>query len=127
MIQDSAGQSKTFIVLTAGSDGIPVGVHHFAIVSENPPNTMLNYPTASSCGTLICWRFNSYKSLSNRALGQLDLETTAPGFSINEKMMEARVPVLTEAQRRGTNRDDRPLNPNSIIFAFKLSSDATTR
>eukprot|EP00929_Paragymnodinium_shiwhaense_P041335 TRINITY_DN21478_c0_g1_i1.p1 TRINITY_DN21478_c0_g1~~TRINITY_DN21478_c0_g1_i1.p1 ORF type:complete len:3380 (+),score=785.72 TRINITY_DN21478_c0_g1_i1:132-10271(+) len=92
-----------------------------------------------ACGTFICWSFATYKllqpnggnlcpcsaacSVGSECGEELDYRTTAQGFSINRKMLEARIPLLTEEQRRGTQRDDRPLSANNVIFAIKLQAD----
>mmetsp|Transcript_142909 Transcript_142909/g.247385 ORF Transcript_142909/g.247385 Transcript_142909/m.247385 type:complete len:2516 (+) Transcript_142909:3-7550(+) len=122
------------------TQGLPAGVHYFTIITENPLQTLYNYPTgtATPCATHICWRFRSFSNMGSLPpagqsccqqmitppSGQIDLETYSQGFSINTKMLEARIPVLTQVQRYDTGRDDRPMQPNSVIFAFSLTSDA---
>eukprot|EP00933_Yihiella_yeosuensis_P034075 TRINITY_DN27621_c0_g1_i2.p1 TRINITY_DN27621_c0_g1~~TRINITY_DN27621_c0_g1_i2.p1 ORF type:complete len:1376 (+),score=242.81 TRINITY_DN27621_c0_g1_i2:170-4297(+) len=113
-------------------DGLPAGVVSFAMLMENPRTTIVNYPFAGSgpdaCGTFICWTMNSFEFLANvthASSGKLDYGTSAQGFDITGKMLEARIPTISEEQRRATGRDDRPLQPNSIIFAFKLLYDST--
>ena len=61
--------------------------------------------------------------MSNPSSIRLDYSTAAQGFDITRQMLEARIPTLTEEQRLGTGRDDRPGEPNNLIFAIKLSQD----
>jgi hypothetical protein len=101
------------------------GMHYFAVLAANPTSEVLNYPSNTACGTSICWFFDTYQSLIGSSPGNvpLDYGTTTQGFSIRNRMREARIIELTEEQRRATGRDDRPLQPNSIIFTFKLNVD----
>lgn len=125
---DMAG--RPMIRLRVGNDGLGPGLHYFSIIAENPLTPLFNYPTgtATPCATHICWRFRSAAIVSVTSTvspqNQLDLETYAQGFSINSKMLEARIPVLTSVQRYDTGRDDRPMQPNSVIFAMSLTNDA---
>jgi len=119
---------RNVLRLKAGLQGLPAAYHAFAVLTENPKATVSNYETATSCGTFICWTFDTFQYLANathQSSGPLDLDTSAQGFDITRKMLEARIPVLTEEQRLSTGRDDRPQQPNNIIFAIKLSADST--
>jgi len=119
--------NRPIIFLTVNKYGLAPGVHYFAIVSENPPVVAANYLDDTSCGTRFCWDFKSFKNLQAAPADRIHLElpTSAQSFSTWDKMLEARIPVLTDVQRRGTMRDDRPKNPNNVIFAVKLASDAS--
>jgi hypothetical protein len=128
------------------------GKHAFAILMENPKVLVSNYPArrleedrklgvsdTPPCGTFICWMISSYKRLQPNGGNncpcskpchaaaecgdQLDFYTSAAGFSVNRKMLEARIPILNQEQRLGTERDDRPMSMNNIIFAFKLQEE----
>ena len=37
------------------------------------------------------------------------------------RMAEARIPLLSDSQRRATGRDDRPGYANQLVFAFRLN------
>lgn len=113
-----------------GPGGLPPGYHAFALLAENPRSVLDNYPNLGTgvldCGTFICWTFDSWRyieNISNPSSEKLDMSTSAQGFDITRKMLEARIPTLTEEQRIATGRDDRPMQSNSVIFAFKLSQD----
>jgi len=110
------------IRITANTGPLLRGLHAFGILGENPKVPMLVYASSNTdCATSMCWTFRTKDQDGN----ELDLSTSAPAFGVNDKMLEARIPSLTEEQRRGTKRDDRPLQPNNIIFAFKLQFDVT--
>lgn len=124
------------VLLLEASVTVPPGLLQFAILCENPQQELLNYdtrrlqPAATPCGTFICWTYFVYANVrdyfdSTASSGELDYFTYAQGFSINSKMLEARIPYIDEIQRQGTGRDDRPLQPNHIVFAFKLVADVT--
>eukprot|EP00931_Biecheleriopsis_adriatica_P048558 TRINITY_DN28067_c0_g1_i1.p1 TRINITY_DN28067_c0_g1~~TRINITY_DN28067_c0_g1_i1.p1 ORF type:complete len:3244 (-),score=551.12 TRINITY_DN28067_c0_g1_i1:114-9845(-) len=122
---------RIILRLRTGEDGLPAGHHAFALLTENPKQTWLNYPMGGSgvlaCGTLICWTFDTFQYIANithPSSVKLDFSTSAQGFDITRKMLEARIPTLTEEQRLATGRDDRPDQQNSIIFAVKLSQDS---
>jgi len=120
----NTGQYRRVIRLSARRNGLEPALHKFALVSENPKLMVENFASgATSCGTSICWPMGSFEHLAQGVQPTshpLDLATSAQGFGIKQKMLEATIPSLTEEQRRSTNRDDRPLRPNSVIFAFKL-------
>lgn len=122
---------RLILRLRAGPLGLSANHHAFAVLAENPQTTVLNYPTSGTgnleCGTFICWIFESFETIANitnPSTNRLDFSTAAQGFDITRQMLEARIPTLTDEQRIGTGRDDRPGQPNSLIFAIKLSQDA---
>jgi len=117
-------QGKPVLTLRAGPGGLPPGLYFFGIIAENPAANVINFDTIETpCGTFLCWSFETFTGLSTPT-ALADYRTYAQGFSINDKMLEAQIPYLAEEQRRATGRDDRPMQPNSIIFAFKLDRDA---
>merc|ERR1719191_2193502 len=74
------------------------------------------------CGFSVCWRFATLENLNNPR-SYRDKPTYAVGFSINRKMIQARLPLISAAVRAGTGRNDRPNQPNQLIFAFSLNAD----
>jgi len=120
---------RPVLLLRAQAGGVPPGIHKFAVLAENPIAQVNDWmSTTTSCGRAICWSFQSFRYLESPTQASsepLDYRTATPGFPIRRKMLEARIPPLSEAQQRSTGRDDRPLQPNNVIFAFKLSTDAT--
>jgi len=120
---------KIVLRLRAGPEGLPADYHAFAVLAENPTDTVWNYQMDGggdlACGTYICWTFETFRWMANltnpASIEKMDYSTSAQGFDITRKMLEARLPTLTEEQRLATGRDDRPLQNNSVIIAIKLS------
>eukprot|EP00928_Gymnodinium_smaydae_P087582 TRINITY_DN7182_c0_g2_i1.p1 TRINITY_DN7182_c0_g2~~TRINITY_DN7182_c0_g2_i1.p1 ORF type:complete len:1549 (+),score=405.83 TRINITY_DN7182_c0_g2_i1:4012-8658(+) len=112
------------------------GLLAFSILMENPKERVKNYQTLvqaqapgepPNCGMSVCWYFATHSRVATSTVpagDPLDLSTSTPGFSVNEKMLEARIPTLTEEQRRRTERDDRPNQKSNVIFAFKLQESS---
>lgn len=131
-LDSSLGLNGRLVLRLRADQGLVAAHHAFAVLSENPQSTLLNYPVTGTgnldCGTLICWVFESFQfmaNITNPSSVRLDYSTAAQGFDITRQMLEARIPTLTEEQRLGTGRDDRPGQANTLIFAIKLSQDAT--
>lgn len=131
-LDPNLGLNGRLVLRLRALQGLLAAHHAFAVLAENPQNTLLNYPVSGTgnlaCGTLICWVFESFQfmaNITNPSSVRLDYSSAAQGFDITKQMLEARIPTLTEEQRLGTGRDDRPGQPNSLIFAIKLSEDAS--
>lgn len=113
------------IWLTAVTQIVRASRFAFAILADTPKQTVHNFQNPSTdCGMDLCWFFNTYRVTSS-GREDLDYATSAQGFSINDGMVEARIPPLTSVQNYATGRDDRPQQRNNVIFAFSLSYDAT--
>jgi hypothetical protein len=107
---------------------MPPNTYMFRLVGTNPADTVVVQPDLSTeCGFSVCWKFSThYQKEQMGGFEQetlLDLPTSTPGFSINRKMVQARLPLIDEAVRRGTGRNDQPGKENQLIFAFTLNSD----
>jgi hypothetical protein len=108
---------------------LPAGLHYFAVLGENPEDTVLNYADLNTaCGTSECWLFDTYENLNGddadlNLATKLDYTTAAQGFSIRTQMYDAAVPDISDAERFATGRDDRPLMPNSVVFSFQAYED----
>lgn len=111
------------ITIQPGPDGMPVRLYVFSLVGQNPSETsLLQADKLSPCGFTVCWPFISMEDITMPTL-LLDKTTHAVGFSINRKMIQARLPLISSAVRKGTGRNDRPNQPNQLIFAFSLNAD----
>jgi hypothetical protein len=113
-------QSK--ITIKPGPLGMSVKLYVFALVGQNPAETALLQPDDTPCGFTVCWPFMSLSD-STTPDSYLDSPTTAIGFGINRKMIQARLPLISDSVRTGTGRNDRPDQPNQLIFAFSLNAD----
>ena len=82
----------------------------------------------------VCSRSKGFATHSNvfvltalSTTSTVDRAISAKSFPVNVRMAEAR--FLTFAAGNpyyvATGRDDKPLKPNSLTFAFKLNSDAS--
>jgi hypothetical protein len=114
----------TTLIIRAGYEGIPAPqLYYFSVLGMNPPEAVTMRATDTSCGVQDCWYFESIGDLQTNG-PQLDAPSSAPSFQINRKMVEASLVPITDEQRVLTNRIDRPLAENHLIFAFKTNSDA---
>jgi hypothetical protein len=111
------------IKIKAYATTMPKGLYRFSVLSINPVTAVANQPSDSSCGYTQCWEFHTYTDLANLD-GIVDKTISAVGFPINTKLIEGRLIELTDAQRLGTARDDRPKKVNNLVFAFKMANDA---
>ncbi|CAE8736426.1 unnamed protein product, partial [Polarella glacialis] len=114
---------STEIRIIAGPTGVPAGLYRFKLISRNPKNVVSNLPDPSTpCGYELCWHFQSLKVIG--AGPDLDKPISVPAFSINKKIVQALFPRLTLVQQAATGRNDRPLERNPLVFAFKLTGNA---
>jgi len=119
---DAVSGTGVEIRIRAPTGGIPPGRYRWQIAVTNPPVQTPNPPDPSSpCHHEFCWMFETMKYYSNTA-PKLDAKLLIPAFPINQKMVEALLPTLTQQQQASTGRDDRPLHLNPLVFAFKLNT-----
>merc|ERR1719267_224632 len=96
----------------------------FTLVGQNPSTTsILQTDVLAMCGFTVCWPFITVADREADPVVDLDRRTYAYGFSINRKMIQARLPLISDSVRKGTGRNDRPNEPNQLIFAFSLNAD----
>jgi hypothetical protein len=120
--QSADGESGT-IIITPASSGLEAKLYIFTIVGQNPLETSkLQVDTMMPCGFSVCWRFATLEKIDDPR-SYRDKPTYAVGFSINRKMIQARLPLIASAVRAGTERNDRPMSANEIIFSFSLNDD----
>jgi len=101
----------TLKVLQAAS--LPPGFYKFELKVSNPNTRII---TAGK------WTFGSYAQVDTYpSAAKRDAELVAPGFVVNNAMQDARLLDLTPAQAAATNRNDKPGQPNQLIFRFKLN------
>eukprot|EP00746_Dinoflagellata_sp_MGD_P164941 gnl/MRDRNA2_/MRDRNA2_93924_c0_seq1.p1 gnl/MRDRNA2_/MRDRNA2_93924_c0~~gnl/MRDRNA2_/MRDRNA2_93924_c0_seq1.p1 ORF type:complete len:3212 (+),score=535.85 gnl/MRDRNA2_/MRDRNA2_93924_c0_seq1:111-9746(+) len=115
---------ETTLIIRAGYEGIPAPqLYYFSVLAQNPPDAVNMRVADTSCGVQHCWHFESIGDLMTDG-PKLDAPLAAPSFQINRKMVEASLVPISDEQRILTNRIDRPLAENHLIFAFKTNSDA---
>jgi hypothetical protein len=119
---------KYRLILQVPADGQPMraGMYSFAVVGENPTETVLSFPDPDTpCGASQCWSFRSIENLNGplNLATDLDYRTATQGFSIRAQFYDAFIPDITQAQRIATARDDRPLQQNNVIFSFQVIED----
>jgi hypothetical protein len=106
-----------------GSEGLAAQTYVFTIVGTNPQETsILQVDQLMPCGFSMCWRFATLADTDDLT-SYRDMPTYATGFAINRKMVQARLPLISEAVRAGTGRNDKPNEPNQLIFSFSLNDD----
>jgi hypothetical protein len=106
-----------------GKEGLQAQTYVFTIVGTNPPETsILQVDLLMPCGFSMCWRFATLADASDLTSFR-DMPTYATGFAINRKMIQARLPLISNAVRAGTGRNDKPNEPNQLIFSFSLNDD----
>ncbi|CAD7936810.1 unnamed protein product [Amoebophrya sp. A120] len=120
--------TKPVLLLTAGASGLPGARYAFSLLFINPVNPVVQEVSpSSSCGYTQCWDFATYSQMvaPRTTAQQLDTPIAATGFSVNTKLTEAALVETTTAQRVATERNDRPLKRNNLIFVFKMANDAS--
>merc|ERR1719238_2482994 len=106
-----------------GPLGLNAQTYVFTIIGTNPQETsMLQADQLMPCGFSMCWRFASLADATDLT-SYRDMPTYATGFAINRKMIQARLPLISKAVRAGTGRNDKPNEPNQLIFSFSLNDD----
>jgi hypothetical protein len=106
-----------------GPLGLNAQTYVFTIIGTNPQETsMLQVDQLMPCGFSMCWRFASLADATDLT-SYRDMPTYATGFGINRKMIQARLPLIPKAVRVGTGRNDKPNEPNQLIFSFSLNDD----
>ncbi|CAD7959916.1 unnamed protein product [Amoebophrya sp. A25] len=119
---------KPVLEITAGLMGMPAARYAFSILFINPTVPIVQEVSASSsCGFTQCWDFATYSTMvaPRSTANYIDTPIAAGGFSINTKLTEAALVATTTAQRVATDRNDRPLKRNNLIYVFKMKNDAT--
>jgi hypothetical protein len=112
------------ITITPGAEGMVAKFYVFTLVGQNPAGTsLLQTDVLAACGFTVCWPFLTVADMSAPTVIDLDRRTYAYGFSINRKMIQARLPLISDSVRKGTGRNDRPNEQNQLIFAFSLNAD----
>merc|ERR1719428_2302735 len=113
------------ISLTAYGAPIKPGSYQFVLRATNPPVMPNPQNMASNCGTEHCWGFFLLRTMMDRN-SHVDRSVWAPGFAVNAKMPEAELVPLTMSQRMSVRRNDRPGESSFLVFAFRLSKDASS-
>lgn len=72
------------------------------------------------CGRAECWEMVTYASPYSD-LVVADKEGLATGFAVVAEMIEAQLANLSYAQRQAIGRNDRPAEPNQLVFTFRLN------
>lgn len=130
------GLGRPLVRLTSPPGGVEPGIYSFGILTENPEATQDLFQAASASGPppsasgfpaahclmSVCWYIGSYMPSTVPPGAPIDYAISTSGFGIQKRMLEARIPLMTEEQRIGTARDDRPLMPNNLILALKLQA-----
>jgi hypothetical protein len=116
---------KSQIRLIAGESGIPPGLYVFELTGDNPKIVTENLDGEDTrCGMTQCWIFKSVTDVEGfTSFEDLDMETSAVGFAINNVMISAGMPLLDEMVRIATGRNDRPGQSSQLIFYFQLNHD----
>ncbi|KAF4663929.1 protein arginine methyltransferase 10 [Perkinsus olseni] len=110
-------------IIGSRTNGIPPGLYEWRLVTSNPDEkTELVTDDSTECGWNLCFTFYALRDVLDFTT-EADYRLSTKGFPITAKMVEARVPFLSDQERLDTGRDDRPGRMNNIIFAFRLSSD----
>jgi hypothetical protein len=111
----------TPLQIIAGPSGIPAGRYRWQLAVINPNVIVPNpYTAQAPCGYYLCWTFESRNPVLTNG-PHLDAPTSASGFRINKKIVEALFPDISDLQKAMTGRDDRPARYNPIVFAIKLN------
>lgn len=107
-----------------GTQPLPPGRYVFSLLVVNPTPPVANEVSPSSkCGFTQCFEFSTYADLAMKT-GSLDTPIAASGFSVNKKLVESNLVLLTQAQRDAIGRNDRPNKKNSMVFMLKLQEEA---
>ncbi|KAF4710086.1 hypothetical protein FOZ62_007852, partial [Perkinsus olseni] len=110
-------------IIGSRTNGIPPGLYEWRLVTSNPDEKAeLVTDDSTECGWNLCFTFYALRDVLDFTT-EADYRLSTKGFPITAKMVEARVPFLSDRERLDTGRDDRPGRMNNIIFAFRLSSD----
>eukprot|EP00930_Biecheleria_cincta_P034639 TRINITY_DN23911_c0_g1_i1.p1 TRINITY_DN23911_c0_g1~~TRINITY_DN23911_c0_g1_i1.p1 ORF type:complete len:3207 (+),score=370.81 TRINITY_DN23911_c0_g1_i1:517-9621(+) len=101
------------ITLKMGSTPIPAGYYRFEMTAANPSDIR------TIAGT---WKFGSYYAVANYPeTTVMDMEIEAAGFRVDAMMPESMLTTISDSVRLVTGRNDRPGQPNQLIFHFSLS------
>lgn len=113
------------IYIRAGVLGVLPGLYRFHIKVRNPMLYQTNpLDLSTPCGYRHCWLFKSIENLAVKPYKHLDVPLSTKSYPINRMFLKGHMPELTWPQRGATKRDDRPLQENQLVFAFKLNRAA---
>eukprot|EP00398_MALV-I-01_sp_L67-1_P000018 gene18-57_t len=135
----------------ANNYAVLAGLYRLRMKAKNPERAQ-NVPSSTTpCGFAACWSIDAYEppeleTFEDRRLSSFRVESDgeqrrladAPArshlgdsiksFNINLKMQEAQLMLLDSANdgalRTAINRNDRPGQPNNLIFSFRMNKDS---